>query len=264
MPTFLPSATSVAARLTVSDDLPTPPLPEPMQSTLATAASDPSGSPPGRPSLRWRPDFSWSVSTSKPTFTRVTPSMPETCLATAFWKWPLIGQPGVVRETVTSTTPPSLMSMARTISSSTMSLRSSGSMTDFSASVICSLVGMPLPLWQALVVVLAVRRRADDVEVAVELDVDLAAVRAGDLDLVVALLVADLGLGHAARLRGQRGGLRLVQGAAADRLLCRVVVAAGRPGDRGSAGDQRAGGDRGDDHASSHGSGSWPTPLRRP
>src|ERR687895_1319310 len=149
-PTFLPSATSAAARLTVSDDLPTPPLPEPTQITLATWASAPSGSPSGRPSLRWRPDFSWSVSTSKPTLTRVTPSTADTCLATELWKWPLIGQPGVVSETVTSTTPPSLMSIARTISSSTMSLRSSGSMTDFSASVICSLVGMLPSLWQEL------------------------------------------------------------------------------------------------------------------
>ena len=36
---------------------------------------------------------------------------------------------------------------------------------------------------------------ADDVEVAIELHVDLAAVVERDLDLVVALLVADLGLG---------------------------------------------------------------------
>jgi hypothetical protein len=36
----------------------------------------------------------------------------------------------------------------------------------------------------------------DDVEVAVELGVDLAPVGTGDLDLVVALLVADLGVGH--------------------------------------------------------------------
>ena len=39
--------------------------------TLATWASAPSGSPPGRPSLRCRPAFSWSDRTSKPTLTRV-------------------------------------------------------------------------------------------------------------------------------------------------------------------------------------------------
>src|SRR5918995_3794832 len=263
MPTFLPSATSAAARLTVSDDLPTPPLPEPTQRMFATCASEPSGSPPGRPSLRCSPDFSWALSTSKPTFTRETPSTALTCFATAVWKWPLIGQPGVVSDTVTSTTPPSLMSMARTISSSTMSFRSSGSMTDFRASVICSRVGIRLPLWQALILLLGVRRRADDVEVAVELDLDLGAVRPGDLDLVVALLVADLGLGDLARLLGERCGLRLLQRAAGDRRRCGVRVARAG-GDRGPAGGQHCDGGEGDDGALLHGSGCWPTPLRRP
>src|SRR5918997_1733213 len=40
-------------------------------------------------------------------------------------------------------------------------------------------------------------RCAKDVEVAVEVDIDLAAVLAGDFDLVGALFVADLGAGHA-------------------------------------------------------------------
>src|SRR4051812_2681186 len=112
-----------------------------------TCAIAPSGSPPGRPSLRCRPAFSWSVSTSKPTLTRATPSSEDTDLTTAVWKWFLIGQPGVVSDTVTSTTPASLMSIARTISSSTMLRRSSGSMTALRASVTCSRVGT-LPLWQ--------------------------------------------------------------------------------------------------------------------
>src|SRR6266508_4156655 len=42
---------------------------------------------------------------------------------------------------------------------------------------------------------LAVGRAAEDVVVAVEVDVHLAAVVAGDLDLVEAVLVAGLGLG---------------------------------------------------------------------
>ena len=102
--------------------------------TFWTAASEPSGRPPGRPSLRWSAPFSVSVRTSKPTLQRVTPSTPVTALVTSVWKWPLIGQPGVVRETVTSTTPSALMAIDRTISSSTMSRRSSGSMTALSAS----------------------------------------------------------------------------------------------------------------------------------
>src|SRR4051794_5090691 len=118
-----------------------------MQITLATSASAPSGRPPGRPSLRCSPLFSASVRTSKPTLTCVTPPTPRTASATAVWKWFLIGQPGVVSDTVTSTTPASLTSMERTMPSSTMSRRSSGSMTTFSASRMVSFVGMPA-LWQ--------------------------------------------------------------------------------------------------------------------
>src|SRR3954454_20148789 len=55
-----------------------------------------------------------------------------------------MGQPGVVSETTTSTRPPSCMSIDLTIPRSTMLWRSSGSMTGRRASVICSLVGMPL------------------------------------------------------------------------------------------------------------------------
>ena len=109
-------------------DLPTPPLPEPMQTTFATCASAPSGSEP-RPSLRCRSDFSWSLSTSKATVTRVTPSSAPTALATASSKWLRIGQPGVVSDTTTSTTPSPGCSIERTMPSSTIDLRSSGSIT---------------------------------------------------------------------------------------------------------------------------------------
>src|SRR5215218_7087736 len=53
-------------------------------------------------------------------------------------------------------------------------------------------VGRVLTVIRAFVI----GRRAKDVEVAVEVDIDLATVVAGDLDLVVALFVADLGAGH--------------------------------------------------------------------
>ena len=72
--------------------------------------------------------------TPKPTDTPVTPSTDLTALVTPVWKWPLIGQPGVVSETVTLTAPWSEMSTERTIPSSTMLRCSSGSMTTFSAS----------------------------------------------------------------------------------------------------------------------------------
>src|ERR1043166_8408238 len=52
----------------------------------------------------------------------------------------------------------------------------------------------------------------DDVERVVELDVDLAAVVEGDLDLVGAVLVAGLGLGHLAAARlGERRGAGAVE-----------------------------------------------------
>ena len=124
----MPSAWSAAARLAVTVDLPTPPLPEPTQITFFTRASAPCGSAP-RPRRCWSVCFSESVSTSKSTVTAVTPSRAPTCSATASWKCERIGQPGVVSDTRTCTRPPSPCSIARTIPSSTMSLRSSGSMT---------------------------------------------------------------------------------------------------------------------------------------
>ena len=48
---------------------------------------------------------------------------------TASWKWLRIGQPAVVSETTTSTMPSSAISIERTMSSSTIERRSSGSIT---------------------------------------------------------------------------------------------------------------------------------------
>src|SRR4051812_31932592 len=72
------------------------------------------------------------------------PSSARTALATPVWKWLRIGQPGVVSETMTSTTPFSCTSTERTMSSSTMLRRSSGSMTLSSALRMASFGGMPL------------------------------------------------------------------------------------------------------------------------
>jgi hypothetical protein len=59
----------------------------------------------------------------------------------------------------------------------------------------------------------AVALGADDVEAPVELNVNLGAVGEGDLDLVVALLVADLGAGDLAPAGVlERGGGRSVEG----------------------------------------------------
>src|SRR4051812_26233577 len=112
-----------------------------MQTTLETWASAPSGSGP-RPSFCWRPDFSWSDNTSKATSTRATPGRSPTAWRTAFSKWLRMGQPGVVSETVTATVPSARASIDRTISSSTIERRSSGSMTAVRAWRISSRVGM--------------------------------------------------------------------------------------------------------------------------
>src|SRR4051794_7086999 len=80
---------------------------------------------------------------------------------------------------------------------------------------------------------------ADDGEVLVELDVGLAPVGLGHLDLVVALLVVDLGPGDpAAPGRGEGGVAGLLQRVAADRdvrtfLGAGIRVAVGR-GDAGA------------------------------
>src|SRR3954469_13816204 len=149
----MPSESSAAARFAVTVDLPTPPLPDPTQITFLTAASAPVGSPSWRPSCCWRPLFSWSVRTSRPTFTCSTPPSPRIASVTPFWKCERIGQPGVVSETTTSTRPSAGVSIERTIPRSTMLWRSSGSMTTLSASRICSVVGIAVQLWQRHVVV---------------------------------------------------------------------------------------------------------------
>src|SRR4051812_26946382 len=114
-----------------------------MHTTFVTWASEPSGSEP-RPSFCCKPCFSCWDSTSKPTATWLTPSRADTCSTTAVWKWERIGQPGVVRETTTSTRPSAGCSIERTIPRSTMLWRSSGSMTTLSAWLISSCVGMCL------------------------------------------------------------------------------------------------------------------------
>jgi hypothetical protein len=55
-----------------------------------------------------------------------------------------------------------------------------------------------------------IRLRVKDVEVLVEVDVYLGAVGLGDLDLVVALLILELGGGHAALYLLERDALGLV------------------------------------------------------
>ena len=113
------------------------------------------------------------------------------------------------------------------------------------AATVCT--GFPRVSRRPLVVG-AVALGADDLEVLVELDVDLGAVVEGHLDLVLALLVVDLGLGDGAAtgLR-ERGLLGLLELRGGDRTVLCVVVAAGQGGgatdragrDHGGAGDDQ-------------------------
>ena len=105
---------------------------------------------PPRPSLACSLRFSSSESTSKETLTPTTPSSLDTASVTADSKVERIGHPGVVSETFTSITPLAWISIERTISSVTMSLRSSGSMTALRASRTWSRVGMPSIVFAAV------------------------------------------------------------------------------------------------------------------
>jgi hypothetical protein len=87
---------------------------------------------------------------------------------------------------------------------------------------------------------------ADDVEVLVELDIDLASIIERDLDLVVALFVANLGAGDLALADAREsGGLCPLEGGARDRPFAGVIAARGdrrAASNPGEADDERADG----------------------
>src|ERR1044072_3946853 len=106
-PTDRPRAASAAARFTVTDDLPTPPLPD---ATQYTRVREPgwgngitaSAAPPRRP-LRISERCS-SLMTSSSTRTEVTPGTRETASVTRLVIVSFIGQPATVRNTPISAT----------------------------------------------------------------------------------------------------------------------------------------------------------------
>ena len=116
-PTCWPSASSAAARLTVSEDLPTPPLPLATAITRVRGSSeiDFSGRPPR--SFVVSAAFSSGLITSNRSSTRSTFGSEPTCSATWSWKELRSGQPATVSAIVTETALPS-MTMSRTMSSS--------------------------------------------------------------------------------------------------------------------------------------------------
>src|SRR6516162_3712155 len=143
-PTLWPEAASAAARLTVTEDFPTPPLP---LATAYTRVSDDgcangiTGS--GRPPRSW-PCSAFrcsSLITSSATRTPETPGSAATASVTLLVMVSRIGQPATVRYTPTCTSPPSAISTDFTMPSSVMGRPISGSLTPPSAAVTCSAVG---------------------------------------------------------------------------------------------------------------------------
>jgi hypothetical protein len=144
-PTLRPSAAIARARLTVTDDLPTPPLPEAIAKTLV---SDPGWAkvmsrwalPPLSTSLR--PARCSADMTPSVRSTSVTPSTPRTAAFTSRLMVSLSGQPATVRSTVRRTAPASSTSTESTIPRSVIGRLISGSMTVPRAARTCSRRGL--------------------------------------------------------------------------------------------------------------------------
>ncbi len=131
------------ARLTVTEDFPTPPLPEAMVTTRVVGGISLSGacSRAFQRAVAMAADFSSWVISVQLMRTLVTAGSDSTRERTSFWIWARIGQPAVVRATVTVTTPSSATSAPLAMPSSTMLLPSSGSTTPRSNSITWSCVG---------------------------------------------------------------------------------------------------------------------------
>src|SRR5690606_25180523 len=142
-PTVNPWAATATARLTVTDDLPTPPLPDAIATTLVVGGTAVSGARSWalrRARLIVRA-FSSAVSSVQLKRTADTPGIDSTRVRASRWIWARSGQPAVVRAMVTRTSPPGFTSTPLTMPRSTMSLPSSGSMTPRSIATMSSGVG---------------------------------------------------------------------------------------------------------------------------
>ena len=130
-PTVSPRAASAAARFTVTDDLPTPPLP---LATASTRVVDGTSVGPAcsRALNRARciaADFCSRVISPYSTFTAVTPGRPRTFDSTSWRICARSGHPAVVSATFTTTPPSGPTRTSSTMPRSTMLACSSGSMT---------------------------------------------------------------------------------------------------------------------------------------
>ena len=86
-PTRYPSAARAAARLTVTDDLPTPPLPLAIISTLVAGGMEVAGALPAafHRALAMAADFSSWLSSAQAIFTPVTPGIDSSRVLTSRW-----------------------------------------------------------------------------------------------------------------------------------------------------------------------------------
>src|SRR5215467_1778638 len=143
-PTFWPDAASAAARLTVTDDLPTPPLPLATAYTWVSEAGWANGISRSTRPPRSRACSSRrcsSLITSRSTATADTPGTAATAAVTSRVMVSRSGQPASVRYTSTLTRPSGAMSTFLTMPRSVIGRRISGSLTRASASVTCAVVG---------------------------------------------------------------------------------------------------------------------------
>src|SRR6266508_6795197 len=144
-----PWAARAAARLTVTDDLPTPPLPEATASTRVEESSPQkeiffcwaAWGPRRRVTIAWRCS---SVITPRSTSTPVTPGSGETAAVTSLVIRSRRGQPATVSSTETVTSPSSTVT-SLTMSSSVIGLWISGSITCPRAARTSSRVTMDSP-----------------------------------------------------------------------------------------------------------------------
>ena len=133
------------ARLTVTEDLPTPPLP---LATANTLVSDPGWAngisrcacPPR--SVSWSPARCSAVITPSSRLTALTPATPETAAVTSRVMVAFSGHPETVSSTVTSTVPSAWISTESTMLRSVIGRLISGSLTVARAALTCSRVGV--------------------------------------------------------------------------------------------------------------------------
>jgi len=129
-PTVSPRRARATARLTVTELLPTPPLPEATAITRAVSGTSVTGASSRARSRARAMTACFCAASITPvvTVTCSTPSSAPTWVSTSRWIWVRNGQPAMVSATSTATRPPSTRTEV-TMPRSTMSAPNSGSIT---------------------------------------------------------------------------------------------------------------------------------------